>query len=453
MSVLRALVVLVVSILPSFGATFGTLVPHAQPLADLAVDDARRRLYVVSTAANQVEVYNTAVSPPRLTNTIRTDLTPLAVAIARSGRSLYVACYGSSSLVVIDLTSTTFASRSVTLPAPPQGVAVGFNEKVLISTIGTRTGQGVLLTYDPSTIATLALQSIVIAPTPPAVPALPPPNGLMALAARGILRASPDGRTIVGMHNLANNTNTVFVFDVNSSTVLGSRNLGPISPVLAVSPDGSRFMAGSILFESSTMLVLAQQSAVNSPHVFPTGANFTVQTTQGGAVFAQLASGAALLAAYNIVPVLSPAARANTSQLLINSPDNLLIRMGIQLPESLSGKMVITADNSTIYADLAIRIHRAAHRRAGAVSARYAGCQRRAPGDGSVRRHRGRKFGRDSGAQCRRRPAHRHRAGAGHRRPPRPPCAPPRDPTAAMSPPPSARRPRAPSALPLPIRC
>lgn len=347
---IRALCVLALCTFPSLAATFGTVVAHAQPVSDLVIDEARRRLYVVNTASSQVEVYSTTTNPPRLTNTIKTDTTPLAAAIARNGRALYVACYGSSSLYVVDLTSTNFAARSVTLPASPQGVAVGFNEKVLITTIGTGTGQSVLLTYDPTTLATLALQSIPVAPPASATPALPPPNGQFALAARGILRASLDGRTIIGMHNLANNTKTVFVFDVNSATVLGSRNLGPVSPVLAVAPDGSRFLAGSILFETSTLLVQAQQNVLNAPYVFPAVANFTLQTTQGGAVFAQVGGTAVLLAAYNIVPTLVPAARANSSQLLVNSPANLLVRQGIQLPENLSGKMVVTSDSATAYA-------------------------------------------------------------------------------------------------------
>src|ERR1051325_3330508 len=142
MKVFRA-PLLFLSALPGFAATFGTVVTHAQPLADLALDEARRRLYVVNTAANQVEVYATNVNPPRLSHIIRTDATPLAIAMSRSGRSLYVACYGASALDVVDLTSATFATRSITLGASPQGVAVGFNEKVLISTIGTGTGQSV----------------------------------------------------------------------------------------------------------------------------------------------------------------------------------------------------------------------------------------------------------------------------------------------------------------------
>src|SRR3954463_15639722 len=77
MSVFRPLL-LVLSAMPCFAATFGTVVPHAQPLADLVIDEARRRLYVVHTYSNSVEVYATNVSPPRQTNVIHTKATPPA---------------------------------------------------------------------------------------------------------------------------------------------------------------------------------------------------------------------------------------------------------------------------------------------------------------------------------------------------------------------------------------
>jgi DNA-binding beta-propeller fold protein YncE len=90
-------------------------VAHAQPLADLALDEARRRIYVVNTASSQVEVYSTTTNPPRLTNTIKTDATPLSVAVARNGARCMLHATVRRSLYVIDLTSATFASRSVTL--------------------------------------------------------------------------------------------------------------------------------------------------------------------------------------------------------------------------------------------------------------------------------------------------------------------------------------------------
>src|SRR5437763_1922536 len=102
MSVFRALVSILLSAFCCSAATFGTVVAHAQPLADLAIDQTRPRLYVINTASNQVEVYNTAVNPPRQTNIIKTEATPLSLAISRNGRSLYVACYDASSLNIID---------------------------------------------------------------------------------------------------------------------------------------------------------------------------------------------------------------------------------------------------------------------------------------------------------------------------------------------------------------
>jgi len=342
--------VLFLSALPSLAATFGTVVAHAQPLADLVLDEARKRIYVVNTASNQVEVYATNTNPPRQTNIIKTDSVPLAIAMSRSGNSLYVVCYSASSLDVIDLTSSTFASRSITLAASPEGLAVGFNEKVLISTIGTGAGQDVLITFDPTVAASQALGTVVIAPPAPSAPTLPPPNGAMALASHARLQASQDARTIIGVHDQANNTRTVFVFDVNSNTILASRNIPVISPVVAVSPDATRFLSGPTLFETSTLLVLAQQNTTNSPFVFPAGATFNNQTSQGGAVYAQTASGQVLVTGYNIVPVQNPALATNTSQLLFNNPNNMLIELGIQIPEMLSGKMVITSDSATIYA-------------------------------------------------------------------------------------------------------
>src|SRR5215813_14188194 len=154
----RALSFLFLSAFPCLGATFGTVVAHPQPLADLVLDEARRRLYVVNTALNQVEVYSTTTNPPRLTNSIKTDSTPLSIALSKAGK-LYVACYGASSLEIVDVTASTFPTKSVTLSASPEAVAVGFNEQVLISTIGTGTGANVLTIYDPSVDVSRALQS------------------------------------------------------------------------------------------------------------------------------------------------------------------------------------------------------------------------------------------------------------------------------------------------------
>jgi uncharacterized protein (TIGR03437 family) len=349
MSASRVLAIYLLGVWSCSAATFGTVVAHAQPLADLAIDEARRRLYVVNTASNQVEVYATSSNPPRQTNIIKTEATPLSIAMSPSGNFLYVACYDASSINIIDLRTTTFSSRSVTLSAKPQAVAVGADEKVLISTIGTGTGANALVTYDPNATASNALRSLTVAPAAPVAPQFPPPNGIMYLAAKARLQASADGTKIIGVHMQAN-TRTVFVYDSASSMVLSSRTVTGISPILAVAADGSRFLSGPLLFETSTMLVLAQQNTTNSPYVMQgvTATTFNTQTSQGGAVF--LPDGSQLLAAYNIVPLAVPAAKSNTAQLTVNTPDTMLIQQGIVLPENLGGKIAITSDAATAYA-------------------------------------------------------------------------------------------------------
>src|ERR1039457_4283417 len=109
------LLLLVLSALPCLAATFGTVVPHTPALADLVIDEGRQRLYVLNTISSTVEVYATNASPPRLTNSIKTDATPLSLALSpeklpQSPHYLYVTCYGGSTLDIIALPSASFSS-------------------------------------------------------------------------------------------------------------------------------------------------------------------------------------------------------------------------------------------------------------------------------------------------------------------------------------------------------
>src|SRR5262249_14725232 len=94
----------------------------------------------------------------------------------------------------------------------------------------------------------------------------------------------------------------------------------------------------------------AQQNAANAPFSFPSSnaTNFNTQQNQGGSIFS--ADGSTIYSAFNIAPVQNPPSKASVSRLLLNDPDNLLINLGIQLPENLAGKMVMTSDGSMIYA-------------------------------------------------------------------------------------------------------
>jgi uncharacterized protein (TIGR03437 family) len=328
----------------SFCATFGTVVPLVGGAADLVLDEARSRLYLVNTSQSRIEIYS--IAQKKFLAPISTEATPLSAALSRDHKYLYVTAFDASALDIIDLDALVTATR-VSLPAKPEGVAVGADSKALISTIGNL-GQNVLLIFDPNATTTNNLASVAIAPSPPANPTLPPPSGRIVLANHSQLLATPDGTHIVGVNIPNTTTLAAFVYEVASGTVLRSRTVTNVSSVLAVSPDGSRFMAGLSLFDTQTLNIVAQENLANAPYPIAPGTNFNTQTNQGGSVFAP--DGSVIYAAFDIAPTQVPAARANISQMMLNDPDNLYIRMGLQLPENLAGKMIISSDGATIYA-------------------------------------------------------------------------------------------------------
>lgn len=331
----------------SYAATFGTVVPVLGGAADIVLDESRGQLYLVNTNLNQIEVYST--TKKQLVTPIPTDSNPLSLAISRSGKYLYVTSNGASVLDVIDLTANTVVSK-VNLPAAPEGVAVGADERVLISTSGSGTGNtsNVLLIYDPTVTGTPSLTPVPVTPPPPQAAALPAAGGKGFLAAKSRLLATPDGTLIVGANLQSTTYRSVFVYEASSGTVLRSRYAASPSSVLAVAPGGSKFMSGSWLFDTATLAVEAQENLANSPYLIATTANFNTTTNQGGSVFAP--DGSVLYAAFNTSPQTNPATAANVSELMLNDPDNLLIESALQLPENVAGKMVISSDGSTVYA-------------------------------------------------------------------------------------------------------
>ena len=328
-----------------YAATFGTVVPVVGGVSDLVLDEARQRLYLVNSNRNQIEVYS--IPQRRFLTPVAVEQQPLAAAISRNGKTLYVTAHLGTSLNLIDLDQLAVVNR-VAMPARPEGVAVGGDERVLITTVGTGPGNtaNVLLIFDPfAPPGGASLVSVAVPPPPPANPLVPPANfNRPALSNRSFLETSRDGRYIIGV-NIPNAANrAVFVYETASGVVLRSRTVGGVSSVLSVAPDGSKFMAGLNLFETETLTVLAQQNAANSPYPFANGTNFNTQQNQGGSAFSP--DGSRIYSAFNFAPVTSPASRANVSQLMINDPENLLIQTALQMPENLAGKMVISSDGA-----------------------------------------------------------------------------------------------------------
>src|SRR5260370_17074595 len=158
MSLPRLLLSLFFLGLPSFSATFGT-VSADLGVADLILDEPRAKLYLINSNLNRVDVWSTAQR--RFLSPITTGTNPLAGAMSPDGKFLYVTSYNQVSLNVIDLTKSALVQR-VALPANPEGVAVGTDDRWLIPTIGSvpNNSQNTLLLFDPH---------------PPYTPPHPPP--------------------------------------------------------------------------------------------------------------------------------------------------------------------------------------------------------------------------------------------------------------------------------------
>lgn len=329
-------------------ATFGKVTALVGGASDIVLDETLNQLYLVQPVQNQVQVYSTQ---GKSVGSIATDQTPLAAALSHDGSTLYVACYDSSALDVVNLKSNTVTAQ-VLLPAKPEGVGVDRNGLVLISTAGSPNGANALMLYNPSPTAASPLTSITVVPTTPAAPTFPPSSGRPFLAKHSQLVANRTGTVIIGANAPATGNAMVFVYQASSESVTLARIVGGNSTALAISDDGSRIMCGYTLYDATTLQVLGQQSAGNAPYPMA-GAAFTTQANQGGFVFAP--SGQSLYAAWNFSPPSNTtptpgSAASNITQLMIDDPDNLLISTGIQLPENLAGRMVITADGGTAYA-------------------------------------------------------------------------------------------------------
>ena len=117
------------------GATFGDVIKLGYTPSDVVLDESRGRLYLVNSAANRVDVYN--YNQNAMMGSIKVGTLPFAAAMSMDSSFLYVTNNSNSTLSVIDLRGGIGSvSNSITLAAKPEGVEVGNDGRVLISTPG-----------------------------------------------------------------------------------------------------------------------------------------------------------------------------------------------------------------------------------------------------------------------------------------------------------------------------
>ncbi|MCC6588842.1 MAG: hypothetical protein IT168_19255 [Bryobacterales bacterium] len=339
------------------GAAFGKVVALDGEPSDIVLDESRSRLYVVSSGANRVIVYN--YSTDSVEDYIGVGTYPSAAAMSMDNRYLYVSNVQSASLSVVDLDNLRVL-QTVPLPAKPEGVEVGFDGRVLITTQGSgvNNAQNTLLTFDLTQDASQQLQAVASPPplsTPSPLPAVF--IGRPATPFPGRLVRTPDGQFIVGMVAINQTTTsaqtTLFVYEAASGTVLRNRTVTGQSTVLAMSPDGTKFMAGSTLYSVANLNVIAQLSSANFPFsILVTGtATINVQNNAGGSVFTT--DGGAIYGAFNVqtgVPSTTNPVRPISNALIVANSRNLGVSLGLRMPESILGKIVSITDGTKMFA-------------------------------------------------------------------------------------------------------
>ena len=331
---------------------FGLVTALGETPNDLVLDELRGLLYLVRSNANRIEVYdyvNKALLHP-----IQVGNFPVSAAMSPDGAALYVTNATSTSVSIIRLGDNQVVN-TLSLPVRPEGIAVGADGRVLITTQGTgiNNAQQTLLLYDPRQDA--ALQLSVVAS--PATISTANVNQNVFFGTRpitqfpGKLITTPDGNYIIGMVaiNQALNTaqTTMFVYEVASGTIIRNRTVTGQSTVLSMSPDGAKLMAGSSQYDFGTLNVRAVMNTANLPFTLAGAVGFPAGVNYGGSVFSP--DGKTLYTAFNYTATVANQ-RPTSNVLFIGNPNNLGVRLGIKMPESVLGRMIMTSDGTQIFA-------------------------------------------------------------------------------------------------------
>jgi uncharacterized protein (TIGR03437 family) len=307
------------------GATFGTPVPIGGQALDLAIDEPRGVLYIADFTANRIDVMSLATW--KIQGSIPVAPHPGSMSLSPDRRWLLVAHFDNqvgdtqqnNLLTAIDLNQNT--QHTLKLNDPPLAVAFGADGLGFVVTTKE------YLLYSPST-NTVSLLDTVADVTAKTIPAPPATFPLDITAAS--MSASADGMTIYGV---GSSTGTItFHYDVATHTVtpgeivLASGALGP--RVVSLNRDGSRVMVGWFLFDRGTA---TNNFVPRHSNQFSVGTSIFDDTR--GLIYAQI-----------------PAVEGEDPSLQILAADNLTVLDRLQLPENTTGKSVMNAAQSVMYA-------------------------------------------------------------------------------------------------------
>src|SRR5215831_3009127 len=246
-----AVAALAVAAAPLTAATFGTVVPITGHASDIALDEARGKLYIANFTANRVDVMSTA------DNTIRTSLNvgaqPGSITLSTSGRFLLVTNYnnatngqpiGANLLTLIDLTTNTRQTFSTgDAPLGASFYAAGNSDMALVVTSTS------IYSFDPISGALQVVDTFANLSKTLPVPAVTFPGQITETA----LTLAADRVHIWGVGGGGTGTQILYYFDATTGRLQadGWQTAPPLLPRVSVAADGSWAMIGWAAFARS----------------------------------------------------------------------------------------------------------------------------------------------------------------------------------------------------------
>ncbi|MEP6960659.1 MAG: hypothetical protein ABI995_01175, partial [Acidobacteriota bacterium] len=222
----------------TLAGTFGQVVSIGGAAADVALDEARGRLYIANFTANRIEVMS--LTTKTISTSINVASQPSSISLSPDGHWLAVAHYGNrpapgsptNGITLIDLRNNN-SKVTFALANPPLGLAFGIDNKALVVTSKD------FLLFDPALGTTQILNTIAEQATQ-SLPA--PAQSFPPDITKASVGASADGRFVWGFADSMLFRYSASDHVITSNTYSASPILGPRA--VSVSNDGANAALG-----------------------------------------------------------------------------------------------------------------------------------------------------------------------------------------------------------------
>jgi uncharacterized protein (TIGR03437 family) len=323
-------------------ATFGNVVAIGGTSSDIALDSSRGLLYIADFTGNRIDVMN--LKTMAVQTSINVAPQPGAISISPDSQYLIIAQYGNTttpnpganSITLLNLASNT--TQTFTTGNPPLAVAFLADDTAIIVTTET------ISLFNPASGQLTNLGTFAtIGQTLPVGLATFPSQVIQAT-----LSTSPDYKTLYGIAN--DGANQAFIYyQMNSGQQLYAIGLiaspKPL-PRVSVASDGSYAMIGQYKLSS-----VANDLAQFPNSITSTNIGGAVIDSATGMIYAQILT-AAPASSSSTTPT-SPAGTVSSTTppaLTLMDADNLTVEDTLNLPENITGRMILSPDGNTIYA-------------------------------------------------------------------------------------------------------